>query len=212
MDGICTDQSQVEGYAMRVTKQHAEQNRERVLDVASTLFRERGFDGISVAELMKQAGLTHGGFYGQFGSKDELMAEALDRAFDDALIHWRNVAIEAEKYRAGSALRVVSKVYLSPDHCEQVGTGCVMAALATDAVRQSPSVRQRMTQGVQRFAHAMAKLFPNKAAEVQREKALAMTASLVGALMLARAVDDPTLAEDILQATRKVVLGMGESD
>ncbi len=195
---------------MRVTKQQAEQNRERVLDVASTLFRERGFDGIGVAELMKHAGLTHGGFYGQFASKDELMGEALDRAFDDALVHWRSVAIEAEKHRAGSALRAVSKVYLSKGHCAELGTGCVMAALATDAIRQSPSVRQRMTQGVQKFTHAMSKLFPSKAPEIQREKALAMTASLVGALMLARAVDDEALAEEILQATRKVVLGMGE--
>ena len=195
---------------MRVTKQQAEHNRERVLEVASTLFRERGFDGIGVAELMKQAGLTHGGFYGQFASKDELMGEALDRAFDDALAHWRSIAVEAEQHHAGSALRVVSKVYLSPEHCEQLGTGCVMAALATDAVRQSASVRQRMTQGVQKFTHAMSKLFPSKAPEIQREKALAMTASLVGALMLARAVDDPKLAEEILQATRKVVLQMGE--
>lgn len=194
---------------MRVSKQQAEQNRERVLDVASTLFRERGFDGIGVAELMKHAGLTHGGFYGQFGSKDELMGEALDRAFDDALTHWRDVAVQAEAHKPGSALRVVSKVYLSPEHCEQLGTGCVMAALATDAIRQSPSVRQRMTQGVQRFTRAMANLFPHQAPDVQRENALAMTASLVGALMLARAVDDPALAEEILKATRKVVLEMG---
>jgi len=195
---------------MRVSKQQAELNRERVLDVASTLFRERGFDGIGVAELMKHAGLTHGGFYGQFASKDELMGEALDRAFNDALTHWRGVAMDAEAHKPGSALRAVSKVYLSPEHCAQVGTGCVMAALATDANRQSPTVRQRMTAGVQRFTHAMSKLFSGKAPEQQREKALAMTASLVGALMLARAVDDEALAEEILKATRKVVLQMGE--
>ena len=195
---------------MRVSKEQAELNRERVLDVASTLFRERGFDGIGVAELMKHAGLTHGGFYGQFESKDDLMAEALDRAFADALTHWRGIAMDAEAHKPGTALRAVTKTYLSQGHRAELGTGCVMAALATDAIRQSPTVRSRMTAGVQKFTHAMSKLFPGKPAEVQRENALAMTASIVGALMLARAVNDDALADEIFKATRKVVLGMGE--
>jgi len=191
---------------MRVSKIQAEQNRERVLNLAARLFRERGFDGIGVAELMKHAGLTHGGFYGQFASKEELMAEAIDRAFEQALAYWQQKARDAEQQTPGSAFDAVVKAYLSTTHRDRVDEGCVMAALSTDTMRQSRTVRARLTDGFSRFIDSMGGLFRGEPPAVKRKKALVMTSTLVGALMLARAVEDEALSEEILLTVAQAML------
>ena len=128
---------------MKVTREQAIQNRDRVLDVAARLFRERGFDGIGVADLMKSAGLTHGGFYGQFGSKEELMAEACSRSFDSALETWSKIGGRA----SGNPLAAVMKGYLSKQHRDNPGEGCVIASLGAEATRQGSSLRRAVTDG-----------------------------------------------------------------
>jgi TetR/AcrR family transcriptional repressor of nem operon len=181
---------------MKVSREQAAENRERILDVAAQLFRERGFDGIGVADLMKAAGLTHGGFYGHFSSKEDLMAQACERAHTRSVDNWNRLADHA----SDSPLSAITSAYLSTKHRDHPGTGCTLAALGPDIARQNPSVRHAVTQGVRHAVELMARLVPGKSKAVKHEKALATYASMVGALVLARAVDDPMLSEEILQA------------
>src|SRR6202045_719224 len=183
------------GQAVRVTRKQAAANRERVLEVAGTLFRERGFDGIGVADIMKRAGLTHGGFYDQFASKDDLAAEATARVLGKA--GWQERLTGKADPSFGDAVRA----YLSPRHRDDPGTGCLMSALGSDAARQSRSVRRAFTDGCRDRIDALLKLVPGRSQAARREKALATMAALVGALILSRAVDDPALSDEILEAT-----------
>jgi TetR/AcrR family transcriptional repressor of nem operon len=188
---------------MKVSRQKAAENRERILNVAARLFRERGFDGIGVADLMKNAGLTHGGFYGHFFSKEDLMAQACARAIADSLDVWNRRADCATE----SPLSAVITGYLSTRHCDYLGSGCLLAALGPDVSRQSPPVRHTVTEGLRSFVEILARLIPGKSKAAKRQKALATYASLVGAVVLARAVDDPDLSEEILQAVSTSVSG-----
>jgi TetR/AcrR family transcriptional repressor of nem operon len=180
--------------AMRVTRKQAVANREKVLDVAGTLFRERGFDGIGVADLMKRAGLTHGGFYGQFASKDDLAAETTARVLGRA--GWQ----ERLTGKADPSFGEVVRAYLSPRHRDNPGTGCLLAAVGSDAARQPRAVRRAFTDGFGARIAALMKLVQGRSQAARRKKALATWASLVGALILSRAVDDPALSDEILEA------------
>ena len=188
---------------MKVTREQAAENRERILSVAARLFRERGFDGIGVADLMKNAGLTHGGFYGHFSSKEDLMAQACGRAIGDSLDAWNRRAGRATK----SPLFGVTSGYLSTRHRDYPGSGCLLAALGPDVSRQGPAVRHTVTEGFRSLVEILARLIPGKSKAAKRQKALATYASLVGAVVLARAVDDPELSEEILQAVSTSVSG-----
>ncbi|HEX7798589.1 MAG TPA: TetR/AcrR family transcriptional regulator [Vicinamibacterales bacterium] len=178
---------------MRVTRQRAAANRTRILNVAGTLFRERGFDGIGVADIMKRAGLTHGGFYGHFSSKEDLSAEIIARVLSDQ--DWLQQLTGLENPTA----RDVVRGYLSSRHRDDPGHGCMFAALGSDVARQPRSVRHAFTEGLRVRVEALRRLLPGSA-EARRKKALATMAGLVGALTLSRAVDDPRLAEEILEA------------
>ena len=180
---------------MRVTRKQAAANRERVLDVAGTLFRERGFDGIGVADIMKRAGLTHGGFYDQFASKDDLAAEATARVLGKA--GWQ----ERLTGKADPSFSDMVRAYLSPRHRDDPGNGCLMSALGSDAARQSREVRRAFTDGFRARFSGWLTLVPGRSQAARRKKALATMASLVGALILSRAVDDPALSAEILKAT-----------
>jgi TetR/AcrR family transcriptional regulator, transcriptional repressor for nem operon len=180
---------------MKVSREQAIQNRDRVLDVAGRLFRERGFDGIGVADLMKSAGLTHGGFYGQFASKEELMAEACERSFDNSVDIWKDIA---QRY-PDNPLGAVMKGYLSRQHRDNPGEGCVMAALGADAARQGSNLRHAVTEGTRKLLDLFASLAPGRIKTVKRERAVVAYASMVGALILARAVDDEALSDEILK-------------
>lgn len=183
---------------MKVSREQAAKNRERILDAAARLFRERGFDGIGVADLMKAAGLTHGGFYGHFKSKQELMALASERALAESTARWSQAADEGE-----AALNRLVQNYLSPRHRDAVGKGCAIAALATDAARQSAPVRGALTQGLRHHVESLESMVPGKTRAAKREKALAAYAGMVGALVLSRAVDDPELSEAFLKAAAR---------
>ena len=182
---------------MKVSKEQMAENRERILGAAAQQFRERGFDGIGVADLMKSAGLTHGGFYGHFASKEDLMAQASIHALNRVQDHWEKFA-ERESVQPLAALQAS---YLSPQHRDNPGKGCLMAALGADAARQTGPVRQAMTDGVRAMVDLIARLTPGRSKAVKRQRALAAYASMVGAMVLARAVDDDALSQEILQAT-----------
>ena len=181
---------------MKVTREQAAQNRERILDAAAQLFRERGFEGIGVADLMKEAGLTHGGFYGHFSSKDDLIAQASARELTRSLAHWSKVGDRA----ADDRLSAIAAAYLTSRHRDNPGAGCVLAALGPDVSRQGPAVRRAVTDYVRSVCDLLAKLVPGKSKAARRQKAISTYATLVGAMVLARAVDDRALSQEILDA------------
>ncbi len=149
---------------MRVTREQAAAHRERILDVAGTLFRERGFDGIGVADIMKQAGLTHGGFYGHFKSKDDLAAKITGRVLG------RPGWLERLTGTPKPSWAEVIREYLSPRHREDAGHGCLLAALGSDVVRQPRSVRRAFTDGLRLRVKVLQELLPGRSA-ARRHKA-----------------------------------------
>ena len=179
---------------MKVTREQTAANREKILEVAATLFRERGYDGIGVADIMKGAGLTHGGFYGHFPSKDDLAAEVTSRVLG------REGWLERLTGRANPSLTDVVRKYLTRRHRDDAGHGCLLAALGSDVMRQPRSVRHAFTEGLRLRIAVLARVRAGRSA-ARRRKALATMAGLVGALMLSRAVDDPRLSDEILEAT-----------
>ena len=181
---------------MKVSREQAARNRERILDAAAQLFRERGFDGIGVADLMKEAGLTHGGFYGHFSSKDDLIAQASARELTRSIELWNELAEGA----SGDRLSAIAGVYLTSRHRDNPGTGCVLAALGPDVSRQGPPVRRAVTDYVRSTVDLLTKLVPSKSKAARRQKAISTYATLVGAMVLARAVDDRALSQEILDA------------
>jgi TetR/AcrR family transcriptional repressor of nem operon len=183
---------------MKVSRAAAAENRERILDAAARLFREKGFDGIGVADLMQSAGLTHGGFYGQFASKEELAAQACARALERSAAKWDRVIEDKTR----DPLQTIAESYLSPRHRDSAGHGCALAALAAEAPRRGPAVRRAFTQGVRALLDRLMKIAPGRAARIRREHALVTLAQLVGAVVLARAADDAQLSDEILHAVR----------
>lgn len=181
---------------MKVTREQAKKNRARVLDVAGRLFRQKGLDGIGVDDLMKNAGLTHGGFYANFKSKEDLMAQSCEHSHDELVESWSNLAARA----TGDPLTAVVAGYLSPRHLKDPGNGCVVAALGADLARKSPFVRHGVTEGMRRFVELLTQIVPGRSGVARRKRALATYASLVGAMVLARAADDPALSKEILRA------------
>lgn len=181
---------------MKVSREQAAQNRERIVEVASRLFREKGFDGIGVADLMKGAGLTHGGFYGHFASKEDLLAEACGKAMEHSVAHWQRVMQKSP----GQPLAAITRQYLSEDHRDHPGLGCAVTALATDVARVGPEVRQALTDGALAQIAILAGLEPDGTPEERRRKAIAHYAAMIGGVVLARAVADPALSQEILAA------------
>jgi TetR/AcrR family transcriptional repressor of nem operon len=186
---------------MRVSREKAAENRERIIAVASTLLREKGFDGIGVAEIMKAADLTHGGFYGHFESKDDLAAQACDAALAYSAARWKDVADKA----GDDAFAAMIAHYLSPRQYDGSGRGCALVALGSDAPRQDKSVRAVFREGLMKLIDVLMTAIPGTKA-ARRRKSLAVMAQLVGAGVLARAVDDRALAEEILGAVKQDLL------
>lgn len=180
---------------MKVTREQARLNRAHVVEVAGTEFRRHGFDGIGVADLMRAAGLTHGGFYGNFASKDDLAAEASAHAIAETT----NVVAE---HLAGAKdpLAAFVELYLSPQHRDNVADGCVLAALAPDAARGSAALHQAFEQGVEAYLTLLAPLSPGGTEPARRDAAMATLATAVGALVLSRTVASPALSNALLAA------------
>jgi TetR/AcrR family transcriptional regulator, transcriptional repressor for nem operon len=182
---------------MRVSKEQAAENRERILAAASRLIRERGISGAGVDALTEAAGMSHGSLYSQFGSKERLVEDAVEYA----------ITAKGQEVPAVFALSEYFSEYLSPRHRDEPGKGCPLAALVCEIPRQGQGVRDRFTSGVRGMIGILRGRMDGGLKPKQREeKALATIASLVGALVLARAVSDPKLSDEILRAT-KIRLG-----
>ncbi|MBB3773799.1 TetR/AcrR family transcriptional repressor of nem operon [Angulomicrobium tetraedrale] len=174
---------------MKVSREQMAENRRRILDAASVLFRDRGFDAVSVAEVMKAAGLTHGGFYGHFGSKDDLVAQTLAHVL-------------AADAGGDTEIRAYLEAYLSPRHRDNPAAGCPTAGLAAIIRHQTPAAREAMTKGLRSQIGRIETSLPLANPANRRQTAIGSWAAMVGAVILARAIDDPALSDEILEQTR----------
>jgi TetR/AcrR family transcriptional repressor of nem operon len=183
---------------MRVSREKFAENRERILEAAARLFREKGFDGVGVADIMKAAGLTHGGFYGHFASKEDLIAQASCRAAASLM-----PGLHALVRRSpDTALDAIVDSYLSASHRDHPGAGCVFAALGTDIARQGEAGRAGTTAALRSQVDQLAPLMAGASAEEREHAAMATFATLVGTLILARISDDPEMSDELLEAGR----------
>lgn len=186
---------------MRVSKEQAAENRARILAEAARLFRERGLSGVGVDALTEAAGLTHGSLYSQFGSKERLAAAALEHALTQS-------ALARAPGDGGTAeLAGIIGRYLSPRHRDAPGQGCAFAALGCEMPRQGPALRKVFTEGLRERMARLASLLPGRRRAAREDQALALLAGMVGALILARAVDDAALSGRILAATAAELQG-----
>ena len=177
---------------MRISREQVAENRKHILEAAARLFRERGFDGVTVAEVMQAAGLTHGGFYGHFKSKEDLIAQVFTHVqFDNPAPSVSDVG-----------LKRYAKAYLSPRMRDELGNGCLFSTLGTEAVRTSEEARHTLTESLRAQIDKISAQVPGDTPAARREAAIGTWAALVGGMLLARLVDDPKLSDEILQKTR----------
>lgn len=188
-----------ERWFMKVTKAQAQANRAHIVETASTLFRERGYDGVGVADLMAAAGFTHGGFYKHFGSKADLMAEAAAYG----------LASSADAATSSDPADFLS-YYVSREHRDNPGEGCTMAALCADAARQPDSVKAAFAAGIERQLSGPARKGQTQndgENDEARKRRIALMAQAVGAVVLSRSCpDDSLLADEILDVCRTQIL------
>ena len=192
---------------MRVSRIQAEENRQTVIDVASRLFREHGFDGIGLKDLMKGAGLTQGAFYKQFASKEDLAAQASRRALESAATRWSAaVATKPE-----DPLGAVIDFYLSTGHREEKMDGCPVVALGSDAARQGAGVKASFEAGIREYLEMLGPWVGEADGGEPSGKAKAILSMMVGAVVLSRAVNDEQLSKQFLHAAADGVLMMSSA-
>jgi TetR/AcrR family transcriptional repressor of nem operon len=187
---------------MRVSRVQAAENRQTVINVASRLFREHGFDGIGLKDLMEGAGLTQGAFYKQFASKDDLAAQASRRALESASRRW----IDAAEANPQDPLGAVVSFYLSMAHRGERMDGCPVVALGSDVARQDADVKASFEAGIREYLELLEKWVGGADGEEPGGKAMAVLSTMVGAVLLSRAVNDGRLSERFLQAAAESVL------
>ena len=191
-------------YPMKVSKTQAAENRAGIVDAAARLYREKGLDGVGIAEITRDAGLTHGGLYRHFASKDALAREACLRAFEWTITPLEGLAQADNEASPADRLQALVDSYLSVSHRDHPGEGCPAAALATDAARAGPEMSEVFAQGVERNIQRFMRVLEGTPGE-NRAQTIVMLSSMVGALALARATaaGNPALSEEILQTLRK---------
>ncbi|MCS0581094.1 TetR/AcrR family transcriptional regulator [Massilia pinisoli] len=185
------------------TKSRKEATHDRIVEVAARAIRRSGYDGTGVADIMKEAGLTHGGFYAHFASRDALLAEAGDRAGAESVALAARVAATAPP---GQALQRMMQAYLSDEHMAGIETGCPVSALGSEMPRQAPEVRRAATVHIKEMIDLFARQMPGWGQRETHEQAMMLVCGLVGTAVVARAVDDPTLSEALRAASLKYLL------
>ena len=177
-----------------------EASHERIVGAAARAIRRSGYDGTGVADIMKEAGLTHGGFYAHFASREAMLAEAADRAGAESNAVAASVIAAVP---ADQSLQALLQAYLSKSHIEGIETGCPISALGSEMPRQSPKVRHAATRRIKEMIDLVARQLPDWGQASAHERALATVATMVGTLILARAVNDAALSDALCSATLK---------
>ncbi|CCE03130.1 TetR family transcriptional regulator [Bradyrhizobium sp. STM 3809] len=179
---------------MARSQKQKEESRQAIVRSAARLFRERGVDGVTVAEIMEGAGLTHGGFPRHFASKDELVTEALADVF---------IATARDPLLPASDLSSYARAYLRPEHRDAPGKGCVFAALGPEMARATAATRHMLTEAIKGQIDQFAGMTGGSTAESRRVEAIGTWATMIGAMVMARIVDDQELADEILTCARR---------
>ncbi|MGF6345949.1 TetR/AcrR family transcriptional regulator [Variovorax sp. W2I14] len=180
-----------------------EASHERIVAVAAKAIRRSGYDGTGVADIMKEAGLTHGAFYAHFPSREAMLAEAAVRACAEAAVAATDAAASVP---TGKALERMLRAYLSKEHLEHPDIGCPLAALGSETPRQAPEVRSATTRHIKAMVDLVARQLPDWGQPAAHEQALVAISTMVGALTLARAVDEPALSERLLETALQRLL------
>jgi len=188
---------------MRYSKEHKQETHARIVKRASVKLREHGAHGIGVADLMKEAGLTHGGFYAHFASREALVIEAFAYAMDRSTARWRR---KAEETPADQRFATIIDSYLTPLHRDDPGNGCAVPALAAEIARESGKTRKAFAAKLDEMIEMLAEQIPGRSRKAAREQAMASLATMVGTLILARAGGGGELSDDILAAGRAALL------
>ena len=185
---------------MRYSIEHKAQNHEKILSLAARSFREHGGDSSGIGTVMKKVGLTKGGFYRHFRSKDDLFVEAVARALDEM---GRGVMEATRSVAEGQALRVIIERYLSARHANSPGSGCVLSALGPELARKPLSVRKRIEALLEAYRERLLPFIPGQTREEKLTKCRLLFPSMAGVLMMARVVSDPRRREQVLMEARK---------
>jgi TetR/AcrR family transcriptional repressor of nem operon len=188
---------------MRYSKDHKLETHARIVKKASVRLRERGAHGIGVADLMKDAGLTHGGFYAHFDSREALVIEAFAYAMDRSTNRWRKLA---EQTPSEKRLAAIVDSYLTPAHRDDLGHGCTIPALSAEIARESPKTRKAFAAKLEQMIEMIAEQIPDVSRKAARKQAMASLATMMGTLVLARVAGSTEFSDDILGAGRDAVL------
>jgi TetR/AcrR family transcriptional regulator, transcriptional repressor for nem operon len=188
---------------MRYSKEHKFQTHARIVKRASVKLREKGAHGIGVADLMKEAGLTHGGFYAHFDSRDALMIEAFTHAMDRSTEHWKK---QSEGTPAEKRLSSIVNSYLSAEHRDNPGQGCAVPALAAEIARESAKTRKAFAGRMEQMLEMLARQFHGLPPKAARKQAMGTLATMMGSLVMARVAGSGELSDEILKSGREAIL------
>jgi TetR/AcrR family transcriptional regulator, transcriptional repressor for nem operon len=191
---------------MRYSKEHKQETHARIVKRASVRLREKGAHGIGVADLMKEAGLTHGGFYAHFASREALVIEALAYAMDRSSERWRKVAAATPPDKRFAA---IVESYLTPLHRDDPGHGCAVPALGAEIARENPKMRKAFAAKLEQMIDMMADQLPGVPRPAARKQATAALTAMIGTLVLSRIAGTGELSDEILSAGREAALGRG---
>jgi len=205
--GVEYDDHHMRPALKRTTRRRKEATHERIVEAAARAIRRSGYGGTGVVDIMKDAGLTHGGFYAHFASREAMLAEAADRAGAEGVAAAARLAAAAPPQKA---LQALLRGYLSKAHVEAVETGCGVAALCSETPRQPPEVRRAATRRLKEMIDLVARQSPGWGQPRTHEQALVTVATMVGALVLARAVDDPRLSDALREAALQHLTPTGD--
>jgi TetR/AcrR family transcriptional regulator, transcriptional repressor for nem operon len=185
---------------MRYSKEHKQETHERIVKKASVRLREKGAHGVGVADLMKEAGLTHGGFYAHFDSREALVIEAFGYAMDRALEHWRNMTAEIPPEKR---LSTIIDTYVTANHRDDPGRGCAVPALGAEISRESAKTRKAFAAKLDQMIDLMADQIPDMPRKAARRQAIGTMATMMGALLMSRVAGSGELSDEILASGRE---------
>jgi TetR/AcrR family transcriptional repressor of nem operon len=189
---------------MRYSREHKQETHDRIVKKASIRLREKGAHGIGVADLMKEAGLTHGGFYAHFNSRDALLIEAFGYAMDHSNAHWRTVT---QQMPPDKRLARIVETYLTPGHRDNPGNGCAITSLGAEIAREAPRTRRAFAAKLDQMIEIMADQGQGVPRKTARKRATGTLATILGALILARIAGSGEASDEILDAGREAALG-----
>jgi TetR/AcrR family transcriptional regulator, transcriptional repressor for nem operon len=197
------DDHHLTGEAMRYAKGHKSETRDRILKSATARLRSRGSAGIAIADLMKESGLTHGGFYAHFKSRDALIDEAFRDALEGIVAKWRH---RAERAPDAEKLAAIVNGYLTEQNRDDTETGCVLPALGAEVARANSKTRKVYTAQLEKLIALIAEYQSGRITKAARERAIGTISTMIGSLLMARAVGDLDMSLEILKAGRRKAL------